>query len=466
MAVLLIALCTLTGSAAPAVIAPNVKRSGAPEMASTPGEPGRITVGRIDPPPKSKWGENFGTLIQVSDSDALNDLTTIVGFGGRQWYVIGYKPKGGAYRGVLDTAGGALPSADSCMTLLLTSGYSGFKNDYSQFDGSILYSLGFRDRDFDPDSRSKKGLPGKRHNEVEEVPFDGSISVSIYNKKNIPEDLKSKRRSPELSWFGGNYGGGLNPDGSNAYANSTLKIAMESAYEKLPFQEKRLVLPRNLAAGVHSYDTDNWCDGVAGDEVMGANFWPLSTKEALRLPVAVRIFDSHWWLRSPGGKPDIGAFVMGHGHVIKDSGAHVDYWYAVRPAFNLDLSSVVFTSANPDSTVKFTVEDAGAAAPHLTPDETTNGTSSVGFAYEGAETGANRYISCALEQGGDIKYYGKLANLIYGSGDFTIPLSGVADGTYDLKIFCERANGENETDFVSPPVSMTLVVSDGTGTVF
>ena len=53
----------------------------------------------------------------------------------------------------------------------------------------------------------------------------------------------------------------------------------------------------------------------------------------------------YWWLRSPGGFGDNAADVMDDGYVFS-FGGNVDSDYtAVRPAFNLDLTSVLFTSA-------------------------------------------------------------------------------------------------------------------------
>jgi uncharacterized repeat protein (TIGR02543 family) len=68
--------------------------------------------------------------------------------------------------------------------------------------------------------------------------------------------------------------------------------------------------------------------------------------------------------------------------------------------------------------------------------------------------------------GGTVDYYGKLADSSSAaSGTLSIPLAGVADGTYKLRIFSEEVNGDNTTDFGSTPIGMTLTVSGGTGTV-
>ena len=53
----------------------------------------------------------------------------------------------------------------------------------------------------------------------------------------------------------------------------------------------------------------------------------------------------NWWLRSPGIDDDVAAYVNDNGGV-RSFGPNVDFVItAVRPAFNLDLTSVLFTSA-------------------------------------------------------------------------------------------------------------------------
>ena len=53
----------------------------------------------------------------------------------------------------------------------------------------------------------------------------------------------------------------------------------------------------------------------------------------------------YWWLRSPGNLDNIAAYVRDNGGV-RSFGPNVDFVItAVRPAFNLDLNSVLFTSA-------------------------------------------------------------------------------------------------------------------------
>ncbi|MCR5502074.1 MAG: InlB B-repeat-containing protein [Lachnospiraceae bacterium] len=126
---------------------------------------------------------------------------------------------------------------------------------------------------------------------------------------------------------------------SNVYAGSSLQKATNDLQGYLSSGEKAAIVPRKLTVN----DTPGAnCDGIAGEEVDGALFWSLSTKEALALGAGLGNASGEWWLRSPGSSPDKAAYHNGTGGVQID-GASVDTNYAVRPAFNLDLSSVVYT---------------------------------------------------------------------------------------------------------------------------
>ena len=153
----------------------------------------------------------------------------------------------------------------------------------------------------------------------------------------------------------------------------------------------------------------------------------------------------------------------------------------------MNLSSVLFTSAAsengkgsatvgnnlisaeaPTGTVKFTMKHRGQTLTvGATPKQSTQTGTSLSFSYFGATTGANQYISCVLtDSTGAVKYYGKLADSSNAaSGNLSIPLAGVSDGSYTLNIFSEEANADLYTDFCSEPVTMKVTVSGGNGTV-
>lgn len=138
----------------------------------------------------------------------------------------------------------------------------------------------------------------------------------------------------------------------NEYAPSNLKTAIDALAEKLTTEENAAVKKRTLTSG--SYNGEN-TDCVAGGQVDNAVFWPLSTKEAIAVNNDLRALDpahpnwvtSSWWLRSPGSKTFYVAIVSSDGSV-QYSGASIrkkNNHRTVRPAFNLNLNSVLFASA-------------------------------------------------------------------------------------------------------------------------
>ena len=135
-----------------------------------------------------------------------------------------------------------------------------------------------------------------------------------------------------------------NPDDGNDYNNSDLKSVVDGMYSSLfSSQERSAIESRTL--GVNEYvDQEPYSTGVSGTETSGC-LWPLSTAEALALPSdTFRNASDHWWLRSPGDSGYSAALVYGSGYV-NNHGIPVYFEYGVRPAFNLNLSSVLFTSA-------------------------------------------------------------------------------------------------------------------------
>ena len=143
---------------------------------------------------------------------------------------------------------------------------------------------------------------------------------------------------------------GLTKIGSNAaYAESDLKVAIDALAGKLTAAETAAVEKRTLESG--SYDREN-TDCVDGATVSNAVFWPLSSKEANAVKEDLRIVDpehpgwasSFWWLRSPSELSNAVAFVDGNGGIRYDGLYDFRSEWGVRPAFNLNLNSVLFTS--------------------------------------------------------------------------------------------------------------------------
>ena len=132
------------------------------------------------------------------------------------------------------------------------------------------------------------------------------------------------------------------------YAPSDLKTAIDALAGKLTTEENAAVKKRTLTSG--SYNGEN-TDCVAGGQVDNAVFWPLSSKEAIAVNEDLRVVDpenptwatSNWWLRSPGSQAYDVAVVEPDGSVHY-SGYTIRHYRTrgVRPAFNLNLNSVLF----------------------------------------------------------------------------------------------------------------------------
>lgn len=270
---------------------------------------------------------------------------------------------------------------------------------------------------------------------------------------------------------------------SNAYADSALKEAIDALADKLTAKETDAVEKRTLASG--NYDGEN-TDGVAGPAVSNAVFWPLSSKEANAVNNDLRVVDpehpgwasSYWWLRSPDEDYST-AFVAGRGEVRYYGGYSTSKEFGVRPAFDLNLDSVLFASAavggKPDGGLqpvspnytgnewKLTLYDSKRNNFSRTTWEVSASTKggTVEISYTDAKTGANEYISALIfDDVGNVIYYGRSnASLTEkdGTAQLTIP-AGFAEGTYTLEVFNEQYNGDRKTDLASGFADVTLTV--------
>lgn len=267
---------------------------------------------------------------------------------------------------------------------------------------------------------------------------------------------------------------------SNEYAPSNLKTAIDALAEKLTTEENTAVKKRTLTSG--NYNEEN-TDCVAGAQVDNAVFWPLSSKEAIAVNHDLRIADpehpswasSCWWLRSPGYSNHDAATVRGDGSVVYYGNA-INNWWCVRPAFNLNLNSVLFTSAaaggKPDGGLtavsaysgnewKLTLLDSSR---NFAVTETTasgDPGDTITLHYTGATAGTNEYISVILADSSGARYYGRVAQPTAESGTVEIKIpSDIAPGDYTLKVFNEQYNGDYNTDYASKFTDIALTVEN------
>ncbi len=208
-----------------------------------------------------------------------------------------------------------------------------------------------------------------------------------------------------------------------------------------------------------------------------------------------------WWLRSPGIYYGFAAYVFIDGY-LQYPGSHVyEVNVAVRPAFNLNLNSVLFTSAAAggkipaaegggnqdgaaageifeitdysgdewkltllDNSRNFDIEETAAAG---TPGGTVTLNYTGATVYDAAAA-PNEYISVMIADGSGPQYYGRIAQPTAADGavDLTIPDS-LPDGVYTLYVFSEQYNGgANDdtrlTDYASAFEEVALTVSGDT----
>lgn len=200
-----------------------------------------------------------------------------------------------------------------------------------------------------------------------------------------------------------------------------------------------------------------------------------------------------WWLRSPGFDNQKAAFIEWEdGGPVADGNPVNNKNSAVRPAFNLNLENVLFTSAatggksasGMDSGLtavqnysgndwKLTLKDSTRSSFAISNGKWSGNT--LTFSYSGAQTGTNEYLSAVILENGAITYYGRILQLTSASGTASLSLpSGVTlSDTTKLYVFNEQFNGNKRTDYASalspipapaaeqPPVITTTTLQGG-----
>ena len=265
---------------------------------------------------------------------------------------------------------------------------------------------------------------------------------------------------------------------SNAYADSDLKKAVDTLAGKLTAKETDAAKKRTLASG--SYNEEN-TDCVAGAQVDNAVFWPLSTAEAYAVNQDLRVVDSQhptwassfWWLRSSSGLYGGAANVDGFGN-IDLYGIGISNIWGVRPAFNLNLDSVLFASAavggKPDGGLTKVPEYSGNKWKLTLLDSSNNFAvtekavsadpgETITLNYTGASAYENEYISAIIADSSGAQYYGRITHPAMGSGTVEIKIpSDLAPGDYTMKVFTEQYNGDYNTDYASNFTDIALTV--------
>ena len=199
----------------------------------------------------------------------------------------------------------------------------------------------------------------------------------------------------------------------------------------------------------------------------------------------------YWWLRSTVSEESNECFYQYAGCVNTQPAGSLDFCYkgselGVSPAFNVDVSSIIFssvvkgTAGKNNAEYKLTLADS-----NLTVGVTSGKTVSVSgskvtvpYTISGSNASKATQVSVLIldkeykagnTNNATIKYYGKLntgsALSTTGTGTFTLP-SGLSAGgwgsSYYVYLLAEDVNGIHETDYASAPVKLTK--SGGTST--
>ena len=203
-----------------------------------------------------------------------------------------------------------------------------------------------------------------------------------------------------------------------------------------------------------------------------------------------------WWLRSPDKlTPTVAGTITrsptSTAGSLSGNFVDNDYSYTARPAFNLDLDAVLFTSAadggksasGMDSGLtavdayngsewKLTLLDSSRNFGVMETDISGDPGDTITLHYTGATTGDNEYISVILAAESGVQYYGRIAKATTAEGEISLTIPDtLAEGTYTLNVFNEQCNGDYKTDYASAfaEVALTVdetapVLSDGSAT--
>lgn len=262
------------------------------------------------------------------------------------------------------------------------------------------------------------------------------------------------------------------------------KMADFSSNLNLAGKESSLIVPRTLTSA----------DGISGETAHDQPFWPLSKDEADRTDVEIlksELYDDvtfarFYWLRTTCDTTSWTTVYAVQGDTGDVTSDFASYYNGVRPAFYLDISDAFYLAKDAKRVTiggdpyplvlegfeeynKYTIfDDSLKLSVTADPTQAAQTGETLSFGYV-ANTGENQYLSCVLTPDGttDVLYYNKLVELsdtAAASGTVNIPLTGVSDGNYTLRLYTEQENNRS-TDFASRTVNVQITVQDGTASI-
>ena len=281
------------------------------------------------------------------------------------------------------------------------------------------------------------------NNDFGDVPFRTGSAVPFENASRYSEDNGYYANNPsDMSQW-------RKP---NEYAGSTLQQKMVSLAEAIPEKEQAVIRPKDIT------------EGITGQEVKAQKLWAFSQEDSIYLYRNSCKYAAQWWTRSSNEVYGYGSWTI-HPDGRSGSALNVDYDAAVRPAMELDLSSVLFISAAEHGKVadlttpiaeyagdewKLTLHDSDRD--DFTAKTVLVNGSVLEVEYKNAKVGDNEYISAVIKDAdGSISRYTRVVQLdgtTNGTrGRAAIDLTGIDMTGKTLCVFNEQFNGDYKTDY-------------------
>ena len=281
------------------------------------------------------------------------------------------------------------------------------------------------------------------NNDFGDVPFRTGSAVPFENARRYSEDNGYYANNPsDMSQW-------RKP---NEYAGSTLQQKMISLAEAIPEKEQAVIRPKDIT------------EGITGQEVKAQKLWAFSQEDSIYLYRNSCKYAAKWWTRSSNEVYGYGSWTI-HPDGRSGSALNVDYDAAVRPAMELDLSSVLFISAAEHGKVadlttpiaeyagdewKLTLHDSDRD--DFTAKTVLVNGSVLEVEYKNAKVGDNEYISAVIKDAdGSFSRYTRVVQLdgtTNGTrGRAAIDLTGIDLTGKTLCVFNEQFNGDHKTDY-------------------
>ena len=227
---------------------------------------------------------------------------------------------------------------------------------------------------------------------------------------------------------------------------------MVSLAEAIPEKEQAVIRPKDIT------------EGITGQEVKAQKLWAFSQEDSIYLYRNSCKYAAQWWTRSSNEVYGYGSWTI-HPDGRSGSALNVDYDAAVRPAMEMDLSSVLFISAAEHGKVadlttpiaeyagdewKLTLHDSDRD--DFTAKTVLVNGSVLEVEYKNAKVGDNEYISAVIKDAdGSISRYTRVVQLdgtTNGTrGRAAIDLTGIDMTGKTLCVFNEQFNGDHKTDY-------------------